>query len=444
MVTTSTRSTKNIVFLLFLSLSKLKAAPHFLMEPRNEAREDTRQRIEPEPEFIQVTACDPQNVLEYLFSENLVQVHSGVKTLRGLLKQATEGLSLIPLSSSLFRILERLLTISLTTEGDAKTDSDACLCLFLSLDPRSAFGRSETCFFVILMTEGPEHLKLGVSVIERVLNIDPVFKNQFVTQGGLDMLVALPIERLPEDLREIFASIIAITIREDFPLPMPDPVIESLLLKLMSMIGSGSERCLLGIARACYYFVLPSDRLCIFMRNGLHIVLRDAFPRLSVDAKTFALSAFGMCFLCDEWAETMAADIPLSLFAEHLNCDDERARIDTAIALRNVFDADVALTRLVFESGLMSVIVSHLKDDIFSVRQELIRGLETLIKRTNVNALNAFLIPELFEALDDAFQSGNKKVMESLQGIAAMFVGTEISDDMIKECLTNWDESQID
>lgn len=416
------------------------------MERNVGADSPSRARIEFAQTIDHIPISGPEHVLENLFSDKPESVISAMKFLVLTLKSVIDGESdLISLQPSLFQILERLLVLSMAVEEDVKTLSERTLSLFLSLDPMKAFGRSEPQLFMILLTDGPAHLKLGLMVIERVLNIDPEFKNAFLKTSGLTILRSTPIEHLPVDLREIFASIIAICMREDFPgWRMPDEIAEELLCKVMGLIECCGNDCLLEIARSCYYFVQMSDRLEIFMRNGLHMVLRDAFPRMGVEGRTFTLSTFGVCFLCDEWAETMLADIPLGLFAEHLNCEDDSARIDTAGALRNVFNAKLAMARAVFESGLMNVIVAHIRDDIFMVRKELIKAVSMLILGSNPNALGMFLIPELFEGLDSAFQTRDKKIVEILLTVASVLHDVEIADGRIAECLMEWEESEFD
>jgi hypothetical protein len=279
---------------------------------------------------------------------------------------------------------------------------------------------------------------MSLSVLQAVLQKDPLFKHRFLQIGGFSFFAEMDLSTVRPSNLPAFAGVVAECLHANFPTYLEVEPLFALLAPLLAILSRpdiAPPAALAQAARGCFYFVEPRTEIPRFVAENCHCALVRAFGALAPDGQAFALSTFGFCFRCDECAEQMSRDVPIALFMETLAADDEDARIDAAIALANVCGSQAVRAEHFLGSGLFEFILKRLPNEIFVVKEKLFAAVECVVVTAHSQYMDAFLRPELLEQMQEGIGCLNSAMGESIVMIATALLAATTADECVTEFL---------
>jgi hypothetical protein len=350
------------------------------------------------------------------------------------------GSELSVLSSSIGELVQALADLSSSDCDEISRESSVQLARFCSIAPQLMFG-VDTCDMASVVSELVSSAVWSESsffIVNTMMARNPVFKLRFLQLNGWNFLVSMSLAQIPASQLQTFASILALSIRDDFPEPLADEVSVQLVSKLLDMIQSSASfppAALTEVARGCLYFVSSLGHVLWFVERRAHLLLVSAFPSMDGYGQTASLAVFARLYGVDDVAPIVTEDIPISLFSLPLGSDDPQCRKDAANSLCCVLRSQATFVPQIFESGLYALILELLQTDEFGIRRVLFSALGFLFISLNPDDIGAIFDPNLLEIMEDGRSAHDPGIDDALGLVATALQACEMPNDSVADFL---------
>ena len=305
------------------------------------------------------------------------------------------------------------------------------------------------------------------SVISKMIYSYLSYKNLFFESKCYNFFIQIPILQIPFEYIEPLVSIISICIRQDGDLDLPLEVPTQLLRQLIIILENyeNFESKIIDLcAQGCYNYVsIGNIAISLFILSDVHLKLLNSTSNMTDIGICYSISSLGKCF-CTNQNEIISykllnilntsgneqveeeeeekefniemkvvEEIPIEIFKNGLELQDESARADVAIALCNVMVKVNLIIDEIFQCGLFNSLMEHLKFDNFNIRVTILKVFVQIFKSVSSDCLHLFIDDQLFQIIEELVESDLPEIEEIAYEIFILVKFDEQHEEIIDE-----------